>query len=57
MCSYLPVFSEERVKAMMPSASATERNSLEFVILVINEENNDLSVPALMGMSNLLVST
>lgn len=40
---------------MMPSANATERNSLEFVLL-INEENNDLYVPAWMGISSLLVS-
>lgn len=33
-----------------------EINSLEFVLL-INEENNDLHVPAWMGISSLLVST
>lgn len=30
-----------------------EINSLEFVGLLIKEENNDLSVPALMGISSL----
>lgn len=28
-----------------------EINSLEFAVLLTNEENNDLSVPALMGIS------
>lgn len=44
MCRVTCLFSVKRVKSVMPSANATERNSLEFVLLT-NEENHDLYIP------------
>lgn len=41
---------------MVPSANATNRNSLGSVVLLINEENNDLEVPAVRVISGLLAS-
>lgn len=55
-CAELLACFQWRVKSMMPSANTTERNSLEFVLL-INEENNDLYIPAWTGMCSLLVAT
>lgn len=56
MCTELLVFSEEGEASMVPSANATNRNSLGSVVLLINEENNDLEVPAVRVISGLLAS-